>query len=167
MLSSVLGKRTDLPRPNGLRQVVSRVCGAQIRLFLSATLCAAMAALPLRAAELAHRWSFVSDFSDSAGGSDATPCGTSVSLYGGRVHTGYGGCTHGTGYVNLGTNVLDASSATPLADAANPTRRSFPLAADATRVSAIRFDGETRLASLFGAYEGTLPGSGTTMMILR
>lgn len=112
MLASVLEKRTDLPRPNGLRQVVGRVCGAQIRLFLSAALCAAMAALPLRAAELAHRWSFVSDFSDSAGGADATPCGTYVSLYGGRVHTGYGGCTHGTGYVNLGTNVLDASSAT-------------------------------------------------------
>lgn len=64
--------------------------------------CAAIvigAVLPLSAAELAHRWSFNGDYSDSAGGADAVKCGTYVSLYGGRVHMGYGACSHGTGYV--------------------------------------------------------------------
>ena len=37
---------------------------------------------------------------------------TCVSLYGGRVHMGYGSCSHGTGYVNLGTNMLDTTAAT-------------------------------------------------------
>ena len=35
------------------------------------------------AAELAHRWSFNGDYSDSVGGADAVKCGTYVSLYGG------------------------------------------------------------------------------------
>ena len=70
------------------------------------------AALPLSAAELTHRWSFNGDYSDSAGGTDAVKCGTYVSLYGGRVHMGYGACSHGTGYVNLGTNMLDTTEAT-------------------------------------------------------
>ena len=69
-------------------------------------------ALPLCAAELAHRWSFNGDYSDSVGGADAVKCGTYVSLYGGRVHMGYGDCTHGTGYVDLGTNMLDTTAAT-------------------------------------------------------
>ena len=69
-------------------------------------------ALPLCAAELTHRWSFNDDFADSVGGADAVKCGTYVSLYGGRVHMGYGDCTHGTGYVDLGTNMLDTTAAT-------------------------------------------------------
>ena len=69
-------------------------------------------ALPLCAAELSHRWSFNGDWSDSAGGADAVKCGTYVSLYGGRVHMGYGACSHGTGYVDLGTNMLDTTAAT-------------------------------------------------------
>ena len=69
-------------------------------------------ALPLLAAELTHRWSFNGDWADSAGGVDAVKCGTYVSLYGGRVHMGYGDCTHGTGYVDLGTNMLDTTAAT-------------------------------------------------------
>lgn len=73
---------------------------------------AATAARPLGAAELTHRWSFNGDYSDSAGGADAVKCGTYVSLYGGRVHMGYGSCTHGTGYVDLGTNMLDTTAAT-------------------------------------------------------
>ena len=72
----------------------------------------AFAALPLSAAELAHRWSFNGDCSDSVGGADAVKCGTYVSLYGGRVHMGYGACSHGTGYVDLGTNMLDTTAAT-------------------------------------------------------
>ena len=72
----------------------------------------AFAALPLSAAELTHRWSFNGDYSDSAGGADAVKCGTYVSLYGNRVHMGYGSCTHGTGYVNFGTNMLDTTAAT-------------------------------------------------------
>lgn len=72
----------------------------------------AFAALPLSAAELTHRWSFNGDYSDSVGGADAAKCGTYVSLYGGRVHMGYGDCTHGTGYVDLGTNMLDTTAAT-------------------------------------------------------
>ena len=63
------------------------------------------AALPLCAAEVTHRWSFNGDFADSIGGADAVKCGTYVSLYGGRVHMGYGACSHGTGYVDLGTNM--------------------------------------------------------------
>ena len=43
------------------------------------------AVLPLSAAELAHRWCFNGDYSDSVGGVDAVKCGTYVSLYGGRV----------------------------------------------------------------------------------
>ena len=77
--------------------------------------CAAIvigAALTLRAAELAHRWSFNGDYGDSVGGTDAVKCGAYVSLYGNRVHMGYGGCTHGTGYVDLGTNMLDTAAAT-------------------------------------------------------
>ena len=70
------------------------------------------AVLPLSAAELTHRWSFNGDYSDSVGGADAVKCGTYVSLYGGRVHMGYGACSHGTGYVDLGTNMLDTTAAT-------------------------------------------------------
>ena len=66
----------------------------------------------LPAAELTHRWSFNGDYSDSVGGADAVKCGTYVSLYGGRVHMGYGACSHGTGYVDLGTNMLDTTAAT-------------------------------------------------------
>ena len=69
-------------------------------------------ALPLCAAELTHRWSFNGDYSDSVGGAYAVKCGTYVSLYGGRVHMGYGACSHGTGYVDLGTNMLDTTAAT-------------------------------------------------------
>ena len=36
---------------------------------------------------------------------------STVSLYGGRVHMGYGACSHGTGYVDLGTNMLDTTAA--------------------------------------------------------
>jgi len=54
---------------------------------------AASATLP--AAELAHRWSFNGDYSDSVGGADAVKCGTYVSLYGGRVHMGIGHETNG------------------------------------------------------------------------
>ena len=64
-----------------------------------AAMVAAFAASPLAAAELTHRWSFNGDYSDSVGGADAVKCGTYVSLYGGRVHMGYGACSHGTGYV--------------------------------------------------------------------
>ena len=71
---------------------------------------AAGATLPV--VELSHRWSFNDDFADSVGGVDAAKCGTYVSLYGGRVHMGYGDCTHGTGYVDLGTNMLDTTAAT-------------------------------------------------------
>ena len=66
----------------------------------------------LPAAELAHRWSFNGDYADSVGGADAVKCGTYVSLYGGKVHMGYGECSHGTGYVNLGKNILDTTAAT-------------------------------------------------------
>ncbi len=62
--------------------------------------------------ELTHRWSFNGDYSDSVGGADAVKCGTYVSLYDGRVHMGYGECSHGTGYVNLGKNILDTTAAT-------------------------------------------------------
>ena len=62
--------------------------------------------------ELTHRWSFNGDYSDSAGGTDAVKCGTYVSLYGGKVHMGYGNCNWGTGYVDLGTNMLDTTAAT-------------------------------------------------------
>ena len=64
------------------------------------------------AAELTHRWSFNGDWSDSVGGADAVKCGSYVSLYGNRVHMGYGSCSHGTGYVDLGTNILDTTAAT-------------------------------------------------------
>ena len=77
----------------------------------AAFVAAVLAALPLCAAELAHRWSFNGDYSDSADGADAVKCGTYVSLYGNRVHMGYGSCTHGSGYVSLGTNMLDTTAA--------------------------------------------------------
>ena len=70
------------------------------------------ATFSLSAAEVTHRWSFNGDYSDSVGGADAVKCGTYVSLYGGRVHMGYGACSHGTGYVDLGTNMLDTTAAT-------------------------------------------------------
>ena len=72
----------------------------------------AFAALPLSAAEVAHRWSFNGDWSDSVGDADAVNVGERVSLYGNRVHMGYGACSHGTGYVDLGTNMLDTTAAT-------------------------------------------------------
>ena len=84
-------------------------------MITSLAACAAIAivaGLPLRAAKLTHRWSFNGDYADSVGGANAEKCGTYVSLYGNRVHMGYGGCTHGTGYVNLGTNMLDTTAAT-------------------------------------------------------
>ena len=62
--------------------------------------------------ELTHRWSFNGDWTDSVGGADAAKYGTYVSLYGGKVHMGYGECSHGTGYVNLGKNILDTTAAT-------------------------------------------------------
>ncbi len=71
----------------------------------------AFAALPLSAAELAHRWSFNGDWADSAGGADATGVGERVSLYGGRVHIG-GYAASDAGYVILGTNMLDTAEAT-------------------------------------------------------
>ena len=70
------------------------------------------AAISASGAELTHRWSFNGNWSDSVGGADAVKCGSYVSLYGNRVHMGYGGCTHGTGYVDLGTNLLDTTTAT-------------------------------------------------------
>ena len=60
--------------------------------------------------ELTHRWSFNGDYADAVGEADAVKCGTYVSLYGGRVHMGYGECSHGTGYVNLGKNILDTTA---------------------------------------------------------
>ena len=53
------------------------------------------ATFSLSAAELTHRWSFNEDWSDSVGGVDAVKCGTYVSLYGGKVHLGYGNCNWG------------------------------------------------------------------------
>ena len=73
---------------------------------------AAFMAISAFGTELTHRWSFNGDWSDSVGGADAVKCGTYVSLYGGRVHMGYGACSHGTGYVDLGTNMLDTTAAT-------------------------------------------------------
>ena len=70
------------------------------------------ATFSLSAAEVTHRWSFNGDYADAVGGADAVKCGTYVSLYGGKVHMGYGECSHGTGYVNLGKNILDTTSAT-------------------------------------------------------
>ena len=70
------------------------------------------ATFSLSAAEVTHRWSFNGGFADSVGGADAVKCGTYVSLYGDRVHMGYGTCSHGTGYVDLGTNMLDTTAAT-------------------------------------------------------
>ena len=81
------------------------------RLFACAAF-ALTASETLPAVELTHRWSFNGDYSDSAGGTDAVKCGTYVSLYGNRVHMGYGACSHGTGYVDLGTNMLDTTAAT-------------------------------------------------------
>ena len=52
---------------------------------------AVLAALPLGAAELTHRWSFNGDYSDSVGGVDAVKCGTYVSLYGGSGLKGQSG----------------------------------------------------------------------------
>ena len=72
----------------------------------------AFVAISAFGAELTHRWSFNGDYSDSVGGADAVKCGSYVSLYGNRVHMGYGSCTHGSGYVNLGTNMLDTAAAT-------------------------------------------------------
>ena len=72
----------------------------------------AFVAISAFGAELTHRWSFNGDWSDSVGGADAVKCGTYVSLYGGKVHMGYGACSHGTGYVDLGTNMLDTTAAT-------------------------------------------------------
>jgi len=78
-----------------------------LNMFAACAAFALAASATLSAAELTHRWSFNGDWSDSAGGADAAKCGTYVSLYGGRVHMGYGACSHGTGYVDLGTNMLD------------------------------------------------------------
>ena len=72
----------------------------------------AFVAISAFGAELTHRWSFNGDWSDSVGGADAVKCGSYVSLYGNRVHMGYGSCSHGSGYVNLGTNMLDTTEAT-------------------------------------------------------
>ena len=66
-------------------------------LVACAAMVVAFAASPLAAAELAHRWSFNGDYSDSVGGTDAVKCGTYVAIYGGTVHMGDGECSHGTG----------------------------------------------------------------------
>ena len=76
----------------------------------AAVVVAASETLP--AAELTHRWSFNGDYADAVGEADAVKCGTYVSLYGGRVHMGYGNCNWGTGFVDLGTNMLDTTAAT-------------------------------------------------------
>ena len=83
-----------------------------IRLVAVAAVVAIGAARTALGAELTHRWSFNGDWSDSVGGADAVKCGSYVSLYDNRVHMGYGSCTHGTGYVDLGTNMLDTAAAT-------------------------------------------------------
>ncbi len=62
------------------------------------------------AVSLAHRWSFAGGYADSAGGSAATPVGSSVTVSGGKAKmTGDG---HGTGSLNLGTNLLNTDGAT-------------------------------------------------------
>ncbi len=61
---------------------------------------------------LTHRWSFNDDWSDSVSGATAQKVGSFAALYGGRVHTGYGGCGHDTGNVKLGANLLDTTEAT-------------------------------------------------------
>ncbi len=73
------------------------------RLFACAAF-ALTASETLPAAELTHRWSFNGDYADAVSGADAVKCGTYVSLYGGKVHMGYGECSHGTGYVDLETS---------------------------------------------------------------
>ena len=77
-----------------------------------AAVVAASAAISASGAELTHRWSFNGNWSDSVGGADAVKRGSYVSLYGNRVHMGYGSCSHGSGYVDLGTNMLDTTAAT-------------------------------------------------------
>ena len=72
----------------------------------------AFVAFSVYGTELTHRWSFNGDWTDSVGGADAVKCGSYVSLYGNRVHMGFGGCSWGTGYVDLGTNMLDTTEAT-------------------------------------------------------
>ena len=71
----------------------------------------ALAALPLSAAELTHRWSFNGDYGDSVGDADAVNVGERVSLYGNRVHLGGYDYT-AQGHIVLGTNRLDTAEAT-------------------------------------------------------
>ena len=79
---------------------------------ISASVAAVVTVSIAPGAELTHRWSFNGDWTDSVGGADAVKCGSYVSLYGNRVHMGFGGCSWGTGYVDLGTNMLDTTAAT-------------------------------------------------------
>lgn len=59
---------------------------------------------------LAHRWSFTEDYKDAITGVAALQVGANVALSGGKVSmTGTG---HNTGHLNLGTNLLDTTSAT-------------------------------------------------------
>ncbi len=61
-------------------------------------------------AALAHRWSFTDGYSDSVGGSTATPIGSNVVVSAGRaVLSGDG---HGDGSLRLGVNLLDTDAAT-------------------------------------------------------
>ena len=65
---------------------------------------------PTAALALAHRWSFTSDYKDSITGAAATTIGSAVALADGKVSlTGNG---NGKGALNLGTNLLDTTSAT-------------------------------------------------------
>lgn len=65
---------------------------------------------PAIAPALAHRWSFTSDYKDSITGAAATTIGSAVTLADGKVSlTGNG---NGKGALNLGTNLLDTTSAT-------------------------------------------------------
>ena len=130
----------------------------------------AFAALPLCAAELAHRWSFNGDWSDSVGGSQssATACGTYVSLYGNRVHMGYGSCTHGSGYVNLGTNMLDTTAATieiwARHDGVERWSRVFDYGADDTHYFTLCWTwGENLSSDRAGAKNGTETPKDDTM----
>jgi len=65
---------------------------------------------PAIAPALAHRWSFTSDYTDSVTGDAAVQIGSNVALSDGKVTMS--GTTHGTGHLNLGTNLVDTTAAT-------------------------------------------------------
>ncbi|MBQ6142172.1 MAG: hypothetical protein IJI54_12915 [Kiritimatiellae bacterium] len=93
------------------------------RVLPAAALAAAVLALPFASladsATLTHRWSFngapgnanlVTNLYDSVGGLHATMNGSCVTFQDGKAELhGYG---KGTGYITLGTNLLDANAAT-------------------------------------------------------